>query len=38
VIVTASGTTPLVIAEMIFCRSGATGVIVKSIVLPLVFS
>jgi len=33
-----SGTMPLVIADTSFCRSGAFGTIVKSIVLPLAFS
>jgi hypothetical protein len=33
-----SGTTPLVIAEMIFCRSGAKGMMLSSILLPLAFS
>ena len=33
-----SGTTPLVSAAMIFCRSGANGVMLSSILLPLAFS
>jgi len=33
-----SGTTPLVIAATIFCRSGAKGVMLSSILLPLAFS
>jgi hypothetical protein len=32
-----SGTTPLVSAAMIFCRSGAKGVMLSSILLPLAF-
>jgi hypothetical protein len=32
-----SGTTPLVIAEMIFCRNGANGTMLRSTVLPLAF-
>ena len=32
-----SGTTPLVIAETIFWRIGANGMIVYSILLPLAF-
>ena len=33
-----SGTTPLVIAETIFCRIGAKGMMLRSILLPLAFS
>jgi hypothetical protein len=33
-----SGTSPLVSAETIFCRIGANGMILTSILLPLVFS
>src|SRR5258707_13039637 len=33
-----SGTSPLVSAETIFCRIGANGMILRSILLPLVFS
>ena len=33
-----SGTTPLVTAETIFWRSGANGMMLRSIVLPLAFS
>jgi hypothetical protein len=33
-----SGTTPLVIAETIFWRAGANGIMLSSILLPLAFS
>src|SRR6516164_8663391 len=33
-----SGTSPLVSADTIFCRIGANGMILRSILLPLVFS
>jgi len=33
-----SGTTPLVIAETIFWRCGANGMMLRSILLPLAFS
>src|SRR5439155_22599203 len=33
-----SGTAPLVGAEMIFCRAGAKGMMLSSILLPLAFS
>jgi hypothetical protein len=33
-----SGTTPLVIAEIAFWRSGANGMMLASILLPLAFS
>jgi hypothetical protein len=33
-----SGTTPLVIAETIFCRIGANGMMLSSTLLPLAFS
>jgi len=33
-----SGTMPLVIAATIFCRPGANGMMLSSILLPLAFS
>ena len=33
-----SGTTPLAIAETIFCRIGANGMMLSSTLLPLAFS